>query len=277
MFPLEHFYPCFCQYCVYAMNIIVATTDADMLGGIVAQAYHREGGPKIKAIVFLADRRDLDFPWWFKGVAAYKLIGLGGILRIVLGRKLKRPLARDKMLGLGLDWLTTLASPETEILSIPSFNTEDGLRRLTSLNPDVLVSIGAPVIFKAPALHTAKIAAINIHNGRIPKYRGHFGSFWEVMNGEMYGYSCLHEMNPKVDSGRMLAYEKIAMADCGTFFDLMIRKKESSGRLLAKVLKEIERTQQLPDACAPSDSSPEMYFGWPSPRDVLSFKWKRRR
>jgi methionyl-tRNA formyltransferase len=142
--------------------------------------------------------------------------------------------------------------------------------------PDVLISVGAPVIFGRRVLDVPTIAAINVHNGLVPRYRGHFATFWEIYYDEPRSYVCIHKMESKVDSGDVLAWERVEVSQVSSFFELMLEKKRSGGALLARLLREIESKGRLPDAKPPHnvDSTLSSYFPWPSVKDVMRLRWR---
>lgn len=262
------------------MKVAIATTEDDMLGGVFAQAYHEAGGPPPHTVFILPERNDLRFPRWAAGVVALKLLGPIGTVRIVSARHGHLPLYRaDRNIGLNRDWIPTLASAETHCVYCNSMNDSDTLAGLKDIQPDLLVSIGVPIILKKQVLTIPRIGAVNVHNGRLPKYRGHFGTFWEVHQGETWAYTSIHVMTAKVDAGRLLATERVNIEETQSFLDLMLEKKRRGGRLLAQVLCDIERQGSFPDQTPPPDE-PDTgpgYFGWPSLRDVLSFSFRAKR
>lgn len=259
------------------MKVVIVTTAADVLGGVFAQAYRESKGPPIHAVLVLADRRDLDFPYWAKALVSWRLFGVGGTFRLVMARVLGRPLPPDRRVGLHRDWLSTLAWPETQLIYCRSINEIQAITALETIQPDLLVSIGAPVIFKQAVLEIPRIGAINVHNGRLPKYRGHFGTFWEVQQGERWAYTCIHQMATKVDAGAEVAYHRLHVDDFRTFLDLMIEKKRAGGALLANVVQTIAREDSLPERTDRMRAEcEEGYFGWPTLVDIRKFSWSKR-
>jgi folate-dependent phosphoribosylglycinamide formyltransferase PurN len=259
-------------------RLIVATTEADEFGAIFAHAYRAAGGPPPDIIVVLPDRHDLGFPAWAAPWVWMRLLSPMGFARVVFARKLRRPLtARDRTAGLADDWIETLRGPATRVVRHSSINHADTVALLASEQPAVFVSIGVPEILKAPALAACTAGAINVHNGRLPIYRGHFATFWEVIRGEAHSYATIHRMTANVDQGAVLAEEAVAIREMPSFLDLMIEKKHRGGAALARVVSTF-------DASAPTNptaretrepAAKRSYFGWPTLRDVRTFRWPR--
>jgi len=121
-----------------------------------------------------------------------------------------------------------------------------------------------------------KIGSINIHNGKIPKYRGHFGTFWENLNKEKNFYTCIHRMEEKVDSGSILSYCYININNVKTFLGLLKKKKGRGGQMLALLLQKIDTNKKLPDNNINQEIIEEKstYYGWPSVKDIKNFNRK---
>ena len=255
------------------MNFVLATNRDDRLGGVFAQAYREAGGPAFSDIITFPDRNSMGMSHAL--LAALKLARPMGTLRTSLAR-IGWPLPSDRKLGLAERWPNLLVKSGTPTHNWENLKDKERLAEFKSLAPDVLVSVGAPIIFSDSVLAFPSIGAINVHNGLPPRYRGHFGTFWEVYHEEPWAYVCVHEMVPKVDSGEMLGWEKIAMGECRSFFDLLIAKKRIGGRLLAQTLTDIKNTGMVPEASPiPGiDRNESGYFGFPSTRQMWHLNWK---
>ncbi len=258
------------------MNIVIVTTESDMLGGVFGQAYRESGGTLPQSIFVLEERKDQSYPFWSRGFVAFKLFTLKGIFRLLMARYLRRSLwPNDIKWGLHLDWLQTLSTKTTRILHFNSINAENALNALKDCKPDILISIGAPAIFSHEVLTIPRIGALNVHNGKLPKYRGHFGTFWEVYNKESWAYVCIHKMVERVDLGDLIAFEGFEVKKTSSFFDLILKKKRRGGELLAQVTNKIEKSGRIPDAIKSElfNTNAE-YFGWPTLRDIVTFSWQ---
>ena len=155
-----------------------------------------------------------------------------------------------------------------------TLNEGDGLTELRASRPDLLVSVGSPEIFKPPVLATAAFGAVNVHNGRLPRYRGVFGTFWEMYCGEEWGCATIHVMEPKVDAGAVLAQGVVRLAD-RSLHDALVEKKREGGRLLAWLTRVVEVEGRYP-APRPHDGGIEPgYFGWPTLGQIVGLRLRR--
>ncbi len=259
------------------MNIVLLTTEGDRLGGVFADAYRAAGGPPLASLITLKHGSASD-PLSTKMAIAVKLLGVDGAMRLA-SAKLGWMKPGRHTAGLNHAWPTALATPETTLLNDRNVKNDNFIRELEQMKPDVLLSVGAPVIFSPRLLAIPRIGAINVHNGLLPKYRGHFGTFWEVAHRETHAYVCVHEMVDKVDSGEVLDWECIEVAKTDSFFDLLIRKKRLGGRLLARVLSDIQYRNTLPSA-RPFEHAgpiPNGYHPFPSSRDIWRLQWNPKK
>jgi methionyl-tRNA formyltransferase len=160
------------------------------------------------------------------------------------------------------------------IRPLASINDEVYLRSLAERNVDVLLSVSAPEIFRVPALH-ATPHAINIHNGKLPFYRGMMPTFWALLHNEPEVTITVHTMVEKLDAGMVLAEYRVPIAPQDSQFDLSARAKEMAGREVAQLLARLG----TPDWPTPRavDMSQKRYFKFPTPADVAQLRAKGRR
>jgi methionyl-tRNA formyltransferase len=75
------------------------------------------------------------------------------------------------------------------LLATPSVNDPGYVDRVRRLRPDVIVSVAAPEIFKEELLASARVGCVNLHSGRLPKYRGMMPRFWQMLHTSIPGRS----------------------------------------------------------------------------------------
>ena len=251
------------------MRLVVATTLDDPLMGEFWGAYYRTGGPPPAAVMFLEPRRTP--AWWRRACEALLLFGPSGAGRAWKMSKNVRALVAHSPQRLFLGTQT--------FHRVASLNRGHGWTALQEAMPDLLVSAGSPEIFRPHVLRVATIGAVNVHNGRLPAYRGLFGTFWEAHNDEDWGYTCLHVMQPEVDAGPVLAVGSVPLAG-RRLWDVLVAKKRLSGALLAWLVQTSERAGRLPPPCPCAPEQTARYYSWPSLRDMARWRlrrWRRRR
>jgi len=257
------------------MSLVLITSANNQFGGVLSTAYKQAGGPPFDFVIVLPEKTERRFPSWAKGFVAYNLFGASGTLRLFRLEYGKIFTKNERALGLDLPWIDSISLPETKVIYVDSINSKEARDLMESLHPSLLISVGSPQILKKHILATATMGAINIHNGKLPVYRGLFGTFWEVARGEPYGYVCVHRMVPQVDQGEVLAYARFSLEHMASFLDLLIAKKRAGGRLLAQVVNHSRTAGQLEAQCHdyPSHRFQKEYFGWPSLEEIARFRW----
>jgi hypothetical protein len=160
------------------------------------------------------------------------------------------------------------------VRTLRSLNTAEGVGALREAAPDLLVSVGAPEIFKPAVLRAPALAAINVHNGRLPTYRGLFGTFWEALAGEAWGYTSVHVMEPEVDAGAVLAQGAVRLAGV-SLMEALAAKKALGGRLLAWLVGFVAREGRLPPPCPLNAGLAAGYYSWPSLREMVRLRLRR--
>ncbi len=157
---------------------------------------------------------------------------------------------------------------------LASINDAAYLRTLGERNVDVLLSVSAPEIFRAGALH-ATPHAINIHNGKLPFYRGMMPTFWALLHDEPEVTITVHTMVEQLDAGMVLAEFRVPITSADSQFDLSTRAKEIAGREVAGLLNRLD----TPEWPVPTsvDMSQKRYFKFPTPADVAQLRAKGKR
>lgn len=159
-------------------------------------------------------------------------------------------------------------------LPASSVNDPAYVDRVKLLGPDVIVSVAAPEIFRRDILGAARLRCLNIHSGRLPKYRGMMPNFWQMLHGESHAVVTVHEMVPKLDAGDVLGTLEFQIQQRDSLHRVITETKRAGAALMIQVLR------QLADGSAraqPLDMSQAGYFKFPTPADVKAFRRRGHR
>lgn len=246
------------------MRLVIATTADDPLAAVFWHAYQMAGGPAPAAVFFIAPRRRS-----------------GAARRILEALLLFGPVTSARAGTGGRRFREILSTQPSRVFPgtgqlrrVSTLNEGDGLAELRASRPDLLVSVGSPEIFKPPVLATAAFGAVNVHNGRLPRYRGVFGTFWEMYSGEEWGCATIHVMEPKVDAGAVLAQGVVRLAG-RSLHDALVEKKREGGRLLAWLARVVEAEKRYPAPCPHNGGIEPGYFGWPTLGQIAGLRLRR--
>jgi methionyl-tRNA formyltransferase len=159
-------------------------------------------------------------------------------------------------------------------LATTSVNDPAYVERMRELAPDVIVSVAAPEIFRPGILGAARLGCINIHSGRLPKYRGMMPNFWQLLAGEPHTTVTVHEMVEKLDAGAVLGTLEVPLRERDSLDRVIVETKRQGARLMIDVLRSLAAGTLEPQ---PLDLSQKKYFSFPKPEDVRAFRKKGHR
>lgn len=157
------------------------------------------------------------------------------------------------------------------VLDAANVNDPEVVARVAGMSVDFLLSFQAAPILRAPLIATPRVAALNLHYGPLPRYRGVSPIAWAIMNGETTHGVTLHHIDPGVDSGAIVTGREVAIQPCDTARDLYDRCVDAGIDLFAEVwprIRGLDRVQGTPQA--PEDA---LYYN----RYALDFSDRRIR
>lgn len=196
--------------------------------------------------------------WRFYGPVDFVRLGVRFALTKLRGRSIAR-LAQEAGLAL---------------LPTSSVNDPAYVEKVRALAPDVIVSVAAPEIFRKEILASAAKRCVNIHSGRLPKYRGMMPNFWQLLHGEPHATVTVHEMAEKLDAGAVLGTLEVPIRERDALDRLIVETKRGGAHLMIKVLRELAAGTDRP---VPLDMSQKQYFSFPKPEDVKALRAKGHR
>ena len=118
---------------------------------------------------------------------------------------------------------------------LPSVNDPAYLATLKAREVDVLLSVAAPEICGPEALAAAPLA-LNVHNGRLPDYRGMMPTFWALLAGDDRVVVTVHEMAERLDAGPVVAEFAVPVGRHESAFAVSRNAKAVAGREIAGLL-----------------------------------------
>ena len=90
-------------------------------------------------------------------------------------------------------------------------NDDAFVASVRALRPDFLLSFQAAQILRRPLIETPGVAALNLHFGPLPRYRGVAPIAWAIINGEASTGVTIHHIDPGVDSGAVVRAATVAI------------------------------------------------------------------
>jgi methionyl-tRNA formyltransferase len=190
------------------------------------------------------------------------LYGPIGLIRL-LGRYAAAHLDERRGRPRGVE--AVAAANGVAVRTLTTINEPSYLATLGKRSVDVLLSVAAPQIFRSEALAATPLA-LNVHNGRLPEYRGMMPTFWALLHGEDRVVVTVHEMAERLDAGAVLAEFDVPVAPGDSAFDVARNAKAAAGREVAGLLATTG-TESWPAPRA-IDIGRGQYHGFPSRKDA---------
>jgi methionyl-tRNA formyltransferase len=160
------------------------------------------------------------------------------------------------------------------MLPARSVNDPEYLEAVRRLAPDVIVSVAAPEIFRKALLGIPRLGCINIHSGRLPRYRGMMPTFWQMLHGESAITVTVHEMAEALDAGSVLGTLTVPIEPQDSLDRVITITKQAGARLLIEVLGKLRDGAASPVAVDMTDAS---YFSFPKAEHVREFRKRGHR
>ena len=148
-------------------------------------------------------------------------------------------------------------------------NSNDFLEKVKGMDIDLIISVAAPVIFKKDIIQLPKYGCINIHHAPLPKYRGMMPNFWQMYHDEKRVGMTIHEINPKIDDGRIILQKEVDIDQRETLDALIKRTKRIGAHLMIEAIEMI-RSGNVKYLENRADEG--TYFSFPKREDVREFK-----
>lgn len=156
--------------------------------------------------------------------------------------------------------------------TVPDVHDPAILERVRSLEPDLGVIYGAPILkpelFRIPALGT-----LGIHHGRVPHYRGKKTTFWEIYNGEEVAGITVQRVNPGIDTGEVVRTGTVTIGTKG--YGRVWREVEELGcELFVETVLDFKHGRARPVPQETGASARPLYRQ-PAARDLARLWWSR--
>jgi methionyl-tRNA formyltransferase len=203
---------------------------------------------------------------------AIRIFGAGFVLRKGFGMAAARMAA---MLGTGASVRKILDQRDIHIVEdLDSINDPAFIQRIRNMKIDVILSLSANQIFRRPLLSAPTWGCLNVHGGKLPRYRGLMPTFWTLYHDEDEGAVTVFQMDEGIDSGPILEQGVYPIQKGERLDSLILKSKMLAVDLVIAALKSIhEGTATL----KPNPADEKTYFSFPTREDVLEFRRKGHR
>jgi methionyl-tRNA formyltransferase len=153
-------------------------------------------------------------------------------------------------------------------------NAPEFIAVLRSMDPDLVISVSCPQIFRRQLLELPRLGCLNVHSALLPKYRGMLPTFWAIVNGEHETGVTVHRMAEGIDGGDIILQRPVPIAADETLLSLMRKTKRVAADLVLESIEEFDAGTVSP---IPNPANEGSYFSFPTRADVDRFRALGRR
>ena len=151
---------------------------------------------------------------------------------------------------------------------IENVNNPNFVRYLSSMRPDLIVSMQRQIL-GADILAVPKIACINCHPSKLPKYRGFWPILLAMINGDETIGITAHIMTKKIDMGAILAQREFATSPRFSLMDNYRLAYELYPEIICEAINLLKEKSITDFSCAPADTP---YCSGPTAEDMENFR-----
>lgn len=160
----------------------------------------------------------------------------------------------------------SLGIPTREVADVNAPDFLDDLRRQ---QVDLVVSLNCPQKLKRGLLDLPAHGCINVHFGKLPRYRGILPVFYALLNGEPSFGVTVHVMDEKLDNGDILAQRDVPIGPGDTLDTLYPKGFATAAALLDETLAAIDSGRPVR---RPNPASEKTYYSYPSRDQIRQYR-----
>ncbi len=116
---------------------------------------------------------------------------------------------------------------------------------INSTSPEIVFSIQYPWIISSDVIEKMNGQIYNLHNAKLPNYRGHNSISHEILNEEKFHFSTIHKIEKKVDLGLIYFEEKIRITSELNAYRLWLNSHKTCMKIFFKFLQRLKSKKQF--------------------------------
>ena len=151
-----------------------------------------------------------------------------------------------------------------KIIQTDSLEHQWFLDELKKLSLDTIISISSTLKFGDALLSLPTLGCINVHPGKLPKYRGVSPGFWTLLNQEKECAVTVHIMNEKYDDGDILQQDIFDLTGIDTIHKMHLKVIQIAPRTILNSLIALDQGKK---STIKNDRSQATYFSHPTKED----------
>jgi methionyl-tRNA formyltransferase len=147
----------------------------------------------------------------------------------------------DRLGGRGMRPLQSAVKRQATEMQLPVFQpdrirTDEAQARIREVGADVMVVVAYGQILPASLIDAPRLGTLNVHASLLPRHRGPAPVEWAILTGDSETGVTIMQMDAGVDTGPILAQERVPIAPDEIAPRLEGRLANVGGRLLVQTL-----------------------------------------
>jgi methionyl-tRNA formyltransferase len=171
----------------------------------------------------------------------------------------------DRLGGRGMRPLQSAIKRQATEMQLPVFQperirTDEAQARIRKVGADVMVVVAYGQILPASVLQAPRLGTLNVHASLLPRHRGPAPVEWAILSGDSETGVTIMQMDAGVDTGPILAQERVPIAADEIAPRLDGRLATVGGRLLVQTLDDLVdgRVQPIPQLAVGATHAPRL-------------------
>ncbi|MBQ8974810.1 MAG: methionyl-tRNA formyltransferase [Oscillospiraceae bacterium] len=140
---------------------------------------------------------------------------------------------------------------------------------IKDLDPELIIAVAYGKLLPESILSIPPKGCINIHGSILPKYRGSAPIQWTVLNGDEEGGVTAMYMGKGMDTGDIIAFEKVTVGEKETAGELFDRLAVLGAELLCRTVSDIS----MGDVSAAPQNEADATYAPPLTKDMCPIDW----
>lgn len=147
---------------------------------------------------------------------------------------------------LPLDGAETAAAGEAPVFVVEDHNAPSTQQLIASLEPDMLV-VHACGILKEATFKLGRVAALNIHCGVLPEYRGHATTFWSLYRKDIQNVGVsVHLVAKTVDTGLPVGTARVRFTPSDDDMTMWFRAFREGVEIVRRAARAVQQQDAVP-------------------------------
>ena len=128
---------------------------------------------------------------------------------------------------------------------IRNLKSKDFLKFIKNRSFDLFILAGFPYIFPKKLISIPKYGVINLHGGKLPKYRGGSPLSWQIINNEKKICLSVIKINEKIDEGEIIIEKSFKNLKTDTILEVQKKSFKIFVKLTTDAIKILEKRKKL--------------------------------